>query len=86
MSKDFDRILDECISRINRGDSVESCLVDNVDQAKELEPLLRTMTQTQMAYAFTPSIDAKRAGRQRLLAALEKRRWLRSSNKSGAPD
>ena len=28
MTEDFDRILDECIDRINRGDSLADCLSD----------------------------------------------------------
>src|SRR5512136_1144356 len=74
MAENIDRILDECIDRINRGESLERCLADYPQLAGQIEPLLRTMIQTQTTYRFTPSDDAQRAGRQRLYAALEKRR------------
>jgi hypothetical protein len=74
MADYFEHILDECIDRVNRGERVEKCLADYPQYAGQLEPLLRALTQTQMACDFTPSADAQRAGRQRLYAALEKRR------------
>lgn len=74
MADDLDRILDECIDRINRGERLEECLADHPQHAGQIEPLLRAMMQTQRTYSFTPSDDAQRAGRQRLYAAVEKRR------------
>ncbi len=74
MANDFDRILDECIDRLGRGVSLEQCLTDNPEHAKQLEPLLRAMAQTKAAYSFTPSVDAKRKARQRFYAGMEKRR------------
>jgi hypothetical protein len=74
LAKDFDRILDECIDRINHGETIEACLADYPTHASQLEPLLKAMTQTKAAYSFTPSIDAKRTARQRFYAALEKQR------------
>ena len=74
MEDNLDRILDECIDRINRGESLERCLADYPRFAAQIEPLLQAMIQTQMTYRFVPSDDALRAGRQRLYAALEKRR------------
>jgi len=72
MANDFDRILDECIDRLNHGETIDACLTDYPEQAKQLEPLLRAMIQTEAAYSFTPSVNAKRAARQRFYAALEK--------------
>ena len=69
----FDKILDECMDRINRGQSVESCLADYPSYAEQLEPLLRSMLQTKKTYTFVPSDSAKIAARQRFQAALEKR-------------
>jgi hypothetical protein len=71
MADIFDRILDECIDRINRGESLEACLADYPQYSEQLEPLLRTMVSTQMAYPFTPSTTAKRTARQRFNTALK---------------
>ncbi len=73
-AKDFDRILDECIDRINHGEKIEACLADYPTHASQLEPLLKAMTQTKAVYSFVPSLDAKRMDRQRFYAALEKQR------------
>lgn len=74
LSKDFDRILDECIDRINHGEKIEACLADYPTHASLLEPFLKAMTQTKATYSFAPSMDAKRIARQRFYAALEKQR------------
>ena len=71
MAKDLDRILDECVDRINLGEKLEDCLVSYPEYAAELEPLLRVMLDTQMAYTFAPSPATKAAARQRFDAALE---------------
>jgi hypothetical protein len=73
MEKDFNRILDECIDRANRGESLQDILKDYPEYTGELEPLLITMVETKSAYSYTPSDDAKRAGRQRLYAVLDQR-------------
>ena len=83
MENDFDRILDLCIDRINRGESLQACLKDYPEHAKRLEPLLLTAQKTASVYDITPSIETKRAARQRFLAAMEKQEkpsfadWLR---------
>jgi hypothetical protein len=72
MDNDFDRILDECVDRLNHGEAIDACLADYPEQAKKLAPLLRTMVQTEAAYSFTPSADVKRQAKQRFYAAREK--------------
>ena len=72
MEKNFDKILDECIDRINKGDTLEQCLADNSAYARQLEPLLRLIFQAKKSYPFTPSINAKEEARQRFNKALEK--------------
>jgi len=71
MPNDFDKILDECIDRINRGESLESCLTDYPEYVEQLEPLLQAILQTKEAYSFAPSASTKRVARQRFNAALE---------------
>jgi len=80
MANNFDKILDECIDRINQGESLEVCLADYPEYVGQLEPLLRAMLQTQGAYSFVPSASAKREARQHFNAALE-RLELRSREK-----
>ena len=42
MTKKLENIFDECLDRIFRGESIESCLASYPEEATELEPLLRT--------------------------------------------
>jgi len=72
MANNFDKTLDECIDRINRGESLESCLADYPEYVGQLEPLLQAMLQTKEAYSFAPSASAKRVARQRFSTALER--------------
>ena len=71
MAGDFDRILDECVDRINRGERLEDCLASYPEYTEELEPLLQAMLGTQTAYKFTPSPTTKQEARQRFNVALE---------------
>ena len=71
MPDNFDKTFDECIDRINRGESLESCLADYPEYSEQLEPLLRAVLQTKDVYEFKPSPSAKKAARQRFNAALE---------------
>jgi hypothetical protein len=72
MYKTFDEIFDECVDRINRGQRLEDCLASYPEHAEELEPLLRAMLDTQMAYTFVPSSTTKMAARQRFNVAAER--------------
>jgi len=70
MKDNLDKILDECIDRINRGESIESCLTDFPEYSEALEPLLSATLETKTAYSFAPSVRAKNFHRQRFNAAL----------------
>jgi hypothetical protein len=74
MTEDFDRILDDCIDRINRGDNLADCLSDYPAYSDKLKPMLQAMHDVQKTYTFTPSADTKRAARQKLHAAMSKQR------------
>lgn len=67
MSENMDRILDECIDRLNGGASVEECLGLYPEYAEELEPLLRAISELHAESALVPSVSAKMSGRQQLL-------------------
>jgi hypothetical protein len=73
MTEDFDRILDDCIDRINRGDNLADCLSDYPAYLDKLKPLLQSMHDVQKTYTFMPSADTKRAARQRFHTALGQR-------------
>ncbi len=42
MSNKLTIILDECLERIEKGESIETCLSEYPDMRRELEPLLST--------------------------------------------
>ena len=69
-TEEFDIILDRCINRINSGESIEACLADYPQYAREMEPLLMVAARSQQAYAFTPSAGAKSAARTRFTTAM----------------
>ncbi len=73
IAEDFDRILDECIDRVNRGETVADCLSDYPAHSERLRPLLQSIHDVKKTCTFTPSADAKRAARQKFHAALGKR-------------
>ena len=70
MKDRFDNIIDECIDRINRGESIESCLKDYPEHRDALEPILSAMLKTKTVYSFAPSVRAKNLHRQRFNTAL----------------
>ena len=70
MTDNLDKILDECIDRINRGEGVQTCLADYPEHREELGHLLSAMLEAKAAYHFRPSARAKSFYRQRFTAAL----------------
>ncbi len=68
--RDFDDILNECIERIIKGESVESCLETYPANATELEPLLRTAEDTLKAAAITPRPEFRQQAGNEFQAAL----------------
>ena len=71
MSRELDRVLDEALSLIESGVSLEGCLARYPEHAAELAPLLRTAIAGARALEQeeAPSAAAMAAGRQRLLRA-----------------
>ena len=68
----FDEILAICIEKIERGDSVESCLQQYPDERAELEPLLRLASALSSAPAPQMSAHAFASGRMRMFEAANK--------------
>jgi hypothetical protein len=65
MANEFDNILDECLERVIRGESIEACLESYPQHAAELKPLLLTALDTRKAVDITPRAEFReRASRQ----------------------
>ena len=85
MSGDLDALLDECIDRINRGESIEECLAGYPEHAVELEPLLRAVLDIRDACSPIPSLAAKAEARRRLDAALAAQREVPKHRRALVP-
>ena len=71
MSRDSDRILDECVDRISCSESIEQCLASHPEQAEDLEPPLRAMFDILAAYSLAPRPNGKVAEKQCFRATLD---------------
>jgi negative regulator of sigma E activity len=73
-------ILDDCISRVAQGESVEACLADYPVYSDELRGDLDAAFAFHAASVFRPRTDAKRAARLRMFDAIERKQhhrvWL----------
>ncbi|MFC1990758.1 DUF5667 domain-containing protein [Chloroflexota bacterium] len=69
--KEFDNILDECLDRILKGETVEDCLASYPEHAAELEPLLRTSLDTKNALAIKPRPEFRERAGYQFRAALQ---------------
>ena len=72
--KELNRLLDECIDRMNRGESLEDCLASYPEHAEELRPLLMAAYGLRDTAEPVPTAGAKRVNRRRLQQALNARR------------
>jgi hypothetical protein len=69
-NEEFDTILDECLERVFRGESLESCLADHPDHADELRPLLETVFEAKDAVDITPRAEFRQEASRRFQQAL----------------
>ena len=69
-SSEFENILDECLERLIKGETVEQCLESYPEQALELEPLLRTAQATREASAIAPRAEFRARARYEFTSAL----------------
>ncbi|MFO8010315.1 MAG: DUF4382 domain-containing protein [Dehalococcoidia bacterium] len=67
MSSDFDRIFDECLDRLSRGEKLEDCLRSYPEMAGDLEPLLAIFAEYSSQNASVPGGSSRDKGRERLL-------------------
>ncbi len=69
MNQKLENILDECLERILRGESIEGCLKAYPEQASELEPLLKiSLVFIQKSSAIQPAPEFKARVNSRLQA------------------
>ncbi len=77
MKDSFELILDECLDRISRGESVETILSEYPEYVDRLRPLLDTAVNTTSVYSFTSSAETKLAWKQKFNEALFAQREAR---------
>lgn len=75
----FNDILDACLERLARGDTLEQCLTSYPEHTAELEPLLRTAAATRQAVMVVPRAEARTTGWEQISAALREAKPARSS-------
>ena len=74
MTKELRIALEECLSRLEAGDSVEACLERYAALATEMRPLLEAAASVRRFQVEPHSPEAFQSGRARLRAAVAKRR------------
>ena len=57
--REFQEILDECLEKVLRGQTIEQCLQDYPDYASVLEPMLRTAVRAKRATNIYPRPEFK---------------------------
>ena len=68
--KDFNIILDKCLERLFRGETVKQCLQSYPERAAELEPLLHTAAAVKKATAVRPNPVFRARAREQFHSAL----------------
>lgn len=70
-SGEFENILDECLDRQARGETLEQCLQSYPEQAAQLEPLLHMAQAVRKASAILPRSEFKARARYEFRSALQ---------------
>jgi hypothetical protein len=70
-NSEFENILDECLDRLARGETLEQCLHSYPEQAAQLEPLLRMAQAVSKASAILPRSEFKARARYEFHSALQ---------------
>jgi hypothetical protein len=74
MSDNFEVVLNICLDRIAKGDSIKQCLSEYPQFAAQLDPLLKTALSIQRVSAIKPRSEFKAEAKYRILMKLEKRK------------
>lgn len=70
-NSEFENILDECLDRLARGETLEQCLHSYPEQVAQLEPLLRMAQAVSKASAILPRSEFKARARYEFRSALQ---------------
>ncbi|MFC2020117.1 FecR domain-containing protein, partial [Chloroflexota bacterium] len=70
MRAKLSRVLDECIERIGKGESLEACLAEYPDLRERLEPLLHIALSVSALPKAEPSKEFRKASKARLMARI----------------
>jgi len=70
-NSELENILDECLERLVKGETVEQCLQRYPEQATQLEPLLQTAQVVRKASAILPRSEFKARARYEFRSALQ---------------
>ena len=68
----FNNILNECLDRMLKGETLDQCLRSYPENAKELEPLLRTALVAKMASSIQPRAEFKARARHEFQSVLQR--------------
>lgn len=68
--REFDDILNECIERVLKGETIESCMASFPEHSAELEPLLRTAITTWNATEIQPRPEFRQRAANDFQAAI----------------
>ncbi len=70
-NSEFENILDECLDRLDRGETLEQCLQSYPEQAAQLEPLLQMAQAVRKASAILPRSEFKARARYEFHSAFQ---------------
>jgi hypothetical protein len=62
----FEKILDICIDRLNKGESIDACLASYPESASEIKPYLEAVIYAQKSIDNVPSTESKIKARAKL--------------------
>ena len=70
-NSEFENILDDCLERLAKGETLEQCLQSYPEQAAQLEPLLQTAQIARKVSAILPRSEFKARARYEFRSALQ---------------
>jgi hypothetical protein len=68
--KEFENILNECLDRLIKGETVASCLARYPEHAAELEPLLKTAEEARLAATLQPRAEFRQRAANEFQSAI----------------
>jgi len=70
-NSEFESILDECLERLAKGETLEQCLKSYPEQEAQLEPLLQMAQEVRRASAISPRSEFKARARYEFRSAVQ---------------